>query len=207
LASRVIPTQSRLPRGRRKQQIVEIVLDLISQRGVEAVSIQLIADTIGISQPAVFRHFQNKEAIWTAVMDWLEEQLGAIYSDANVQHDAAEPVVFRRMFLEHIRLIERYPALAKLVFADNLRLEYPMLQERFAIIHRRYTARLIKLIDRGKLAGTVSHSVASRYAATTFLCLVQGLAFQFAIARLPMRLLPDSEQVLGLYLKAIAADA
>jgi hypothetical protein len=42
--------------------------------------------------------------------------------------DEQAVVVLSGMFLEHIQLIERYPALAKLVFSDHLRLQFPSLQ-------------------------------------------------------------------------------
>jgi len=65
----------RPPAGSRKRQIVETVLQLVAAHGTEAVSAQLVADAIGVTQPAVFRHFPTKEAMWLAVMDWLEERL------------------------------------------------------------------------------------------------------------------------------------
>ncbi len=66
----------RLSGEARQQQIVETVLDLVVEHGADGVSVQAIADRIGLTQPAVFRHFRSKEAIWVAVMTWLEEQLG-----------------------------------------------------------------------------------------------------------------------------------
>jgi hypothetical protein len=59
-------------------------------------------------------------------------------------------VVLSRMFLEHLNLIECYPALAKLVFSDHLRLQYPSLQARFDKIHKAYAARLAAAIDHAK---------------------------------------------------------
>lgn len=41
---------------------------------------QAIADAIGVTQPAIFRHFKNKEALWLAVMDWFEGRLEEIYA-------------------------------------------------------------------------------------------------------------------------------
>jgi AcrR family transcriptional regulator len=64
----------RFPADSRKHQIVETVLALVATQGTEAVSAQLVADTIGVTQPAVFRHFRT-EAMWLAVMDWLEQRL------------------------------------------------------------------------------------------------------------------------------------
>src|SRR5262249_61500614 len=74
---------ARFPADSRKQQIVEIVLELVAARGTEAVCVQLVADAIGLTQPAVFRHFPTKEAMWLAMMDWLGQHLVAIYSAAD----------------------------------------------------------------------------------------------------------------------------
>ena len=196
-------SNDRYPTDSRKQQIVEAVLSLVAAHGAEAVSAQLVADTLGVTQPAVFRHFRNKEAMWLAVMDWLEEQLAAIYSAADGFREPAL-VAMSRMFLEHARLIERYPALAKLVLSDHLRHRYPALQARFGKIHRAYTARLSALLNRAKTEGAVRAQVAGKDAATLFLSLIQGLGFQFAIARLPMKLMPQAERILAFYLQAIA---
>jgi AcrR family transcriptional regulator len=192
----------RFPADSRKQQIVETVLELVAAHGTEAVSVQLVADAIGVTQPAVFRHFPTKEAIWLAVMDWLEERLVAIYSAAD-DSDEAGLVVLSRMFLEHVKLIERYPALAKLVFSDHLRLQYPSLQARFGKVHKAYAARLAVMIDQAKSHGAVGDAVTAKNAATMFLSLIQGLGFQFAIARLAVKLSTEAERVLALYLQAI----
>ena len=204
--AQVFTSNDRYPTDSRKQQIVETVLGLIAAHGTEAVSAQLIADTIGVTQPAVFRHFPTKEAIWLAVMDWLEQRLVTIHSTAD---DLREPglIVLSRMFLEHAKLIERYPALAKLVFSDHLRIQYPSLQGRFGKIHKAYMARLLVLVDRAKADGTVTGAVAAKDAAMMFLSLIQGLGFQFAIARLPMKLMAEAGRVLALYLQSISASA
>src|SRR5262249_10076115 len=156
-------TTNRLPAHSRKQRIVETVLDLVAAHGTESVSAQLVADAIGVTQPAVFRHFPNKGAMWLAVMDWLEERLFAIHSMANDDTDEPGLIVLGRMFLGHVKLIADYPALAKLVFSDHLRLQYPSLQARFERIHNVYTDRPSVVMQRGKSDGTVCAHVASQH--------------------------------------------
>jgi AcrR family transcriptional regulator len=198
-------TSGRFPAESRKQQIVETVLDLVAVHGTEALSFQLVADRIGVTQPAVLRHFPTKEALWLALMDWLEQRLIGIYSSAGEVDEAGEAalVVLSRMFLEHIRLIERYPALAKLVFSDHLRLQFPSLQARFGNIHKAYTARLSAVLDRAKSDGSVSATVSPGDGAAMFLSLVQGLGFQAAIAGLLGRLQPEAERLFALYLQGL----
>ena len=207
-ASPPLKTTIRLPAHSRKQRIVETVLELVAAHGTEAVSAQLVADAIGVTQPAVFRHFPTKEAMWLAVMDWLEERLVAIYSTANDDVDEPGLIVLSRMFLGHVKLIADYPALAKLVFSDHLWLQYPSLQARFERIHHAYTARLSAVIERAKSdRARYTISLASKDAATMFLSLLQGLGFQFVIARLPMKLFPEAERIFAIYLQGIAAPA
>lgn len=192
----------RLSAGSRKQQIVETVLELVATHGTEAVSFQLIADRIGVTQPAVFRHFPTKEALWLAVMEWLEQHLVGIYASVD-EADEATLVVLSGMFLRHIRLIEQYPALAKLVFSDHLRLQFPSLQARFGTIHKGYMARLSAVLDRAKSEGSMSETVDPKDAATMFLSLVQGLGFQFAIARVQGGVQREAESLLALYLRGL----
>jgi TetR/AcrR family transcriptional regulator len=191
----------------RRRQIVEATLALVRAHGVEAVSAQRIANAIGVTQPAVFRHFPTKEAIWLAVMDWLEERLVAIYAVAEAAATEDALVALSRMFLMHLRLIERYPALAQLVLSDGLRRQYPAVQARFGRIHRGYMARLGALLARARSAGMIRDRVAPADAATAFLSLVQGLAFQFAVARLPIELSLAGERALSIYLGGIVAAA
>lgn len=181
------------------------VLDLVAARGVDAVSAQLVADAVGITQPAVFRHFPTMEALWLAVMDWLEVQLGEVYRAAGERPGEPALLGLGRMFLGHIQLIARRPALAKLVFADHLRLQYPSLQRRFARLHQGYRARLIEIIARAKDSQEVDKALPPETAVTMFLCMVQGLAFQLAIARFPLKPMRDAERIFALYLRAIGS--
>jgi hypothetical protein len=140
-------------------------------------------------------------------MDWLEQRLVAIHPAADDEVEKPGLAVLSRVFLEHVKFIEQYPALPKFYFSDNLRQQYPSLQARFADIHKAYVARLSAVIDRAKPYGVVAPSLSSKDAATTLLSLLQGLGFRVAIARLPIKLMPEAERVLSLYLRAVAAPA
>jgi AcrR family transcriptional regulator len=194
----------RLSGQARQQQIVETVLDLVAEHGADGVSVQAIADRIGLTQPAVFRHFPSKEAIWVAVMMWLEEQLGAIHQAADTIFGESPLTILKHMFTEHVRMVERHPALAKVVFSDHLRLQFPSLETRFAAVHAAYERRIVALLKRAKTQALVPASLPTDDAATLFLCMIQGLGFQYAIARRPMQLRREADQVFALYLRAIA---
>jgi AcrR family transcriptional regulator len=207
MSSRVAP-RARLHADKRKQQIVQVVLQLVADQGVDAVSTQRIADTIGFTQGAVFRHFSTKEQVWSAVMDWLEEQLEAVWTKARrLREDQAGVPVLRRMFLGHIDLIERYPGLAKLIMSDHIRHQFPVLQERFAAFHRRYEREVREAIDAGVRSAKLPKSIDRKASVTLFLCAIQGLAFQFSIARVRPGLRKEAARVFRLFVNALGIDS
>lgn len=85
----------------RKDQIVEAARQLIVQRGYRNVSMAEIADAVGITAGALYRHFSNKAVLLGAVIDTSFDDLIAITSQrdlnlAGVLTMACEQVVARR---------------------------------------------------------------------------------------------------------------
>jgi TetR/AcrR family transcriptional regulator len=53
----------------RRRQIVEVALELFSQKGFNGATTKEIADRAGVSPAILFRHFPSKEAIYSAILD------------------------------------------------------------------------------------------------------------------------------------------
>ena len=185
-------------------RLVGAILDLVSERGVEGLTTQAVADRLGATSAAFIHRFPTMEAIWGAVMDWLEEQLGRIHMAAGCDASESPLLALSNAFLDHVRLILRHPALAKVMFADHLRRHFPRLHDRLAEIQNAHERRIVDLIERAKRRCEVPPSLPREDAAILLLCLIQGLTFQFAIAHRPMRLPREAARLFALYLRAIA---
>lgn len=161
----------------RQQEIVEAVLALVVERGVEGVTTTLIAERLGLTQGAVFRHFPNKEAIWTAVLDWLKVHLGEIFHRHTGTSALAE---IERIFQGYMDFITAYPAMPRLIFSDTFHHAYPSLhrsvRDLIASCESRLHALLIEASESGEIRPG-SEGAAAKFFQTT----IQGLAFQYAI--------------------------
>ncbi|WP_426615184.1 TetR/AcrR family transcriptional regulator [Bradyrhizobium sp. McL0616] len=177
--------RERLQAEERKEQIVQTVLRLVHARGADSVSTQLIADTIGRSQGVVFRHFPTKEALWTEVLAWLQESLEGVWTRALLDHRNDSPVVrLEKILLGHVGLIEKFPAIVKVVMSDDLRHRYPTLNEQFQQLHIRYERHVTDLLAEAIRVGQLPKGTNISDAATLYFCIIQGLGFQSAIAGL-----------------------
>ena len=61
----------------RKAQIVTQVLRLADEIGPDRLSTTDVARAVGLSQPAIFRHFPTKGALWLAVAEDIAARLRA----------------------------------------------------------------------------------------------------------------------------------
>ena len=59
-----------------KTLIIRTALKLFLQKGFYNVSMTMIAAEIGISKPAIYYHFQNKDAMVEGVLDYFTDKMG-----------------------------------------------------------------------------------------------------------------------------------
>ena len=63
------PYAPRLLPEERREQLLDIVLDLIDTEGVAAVSMDAVARRAGVTRPVVYRHFTDANAMLRASLD------------------------------------------------------------------------------------------------------------------------------------------
>ena len=59
----------RMTGDKRREQILETAVNLFSQRGFKGTTTKEIARAAGVSEAMVFRHFENKDALYEAILD------------------------------------------------------------------------------------------------------------------------------------------
>ncbi|WP_460709165.1 TetR/AcrR family transcriptional regulator [Lysobacter terrae] len=77
-AKSTIPVAEREPRGARRkretrQRLLEAALRLMAKKGMEGVVINEITEAADVGFGSFYNHFESKEAIYSAVVDWVFE--------------------------------------------------------------------------------------------------------------------------------------
>lgn len=155
----------------RRAEIVETTLRLAATLGPDRITADMIARELGLSQPAIFRHFPTKDDIWNAVMDWVARSLSHVWETSAA---TAPPQARLTALVEaHLNFVERNPAIPLILLS-------PELQARHAPI-RSAINRMMALFHAA-LMGAVSAQTASpesARAAWMLLAIVQGVALRW----------------------------
>ena len=171
----------RLTTDQRQREIVAAVLALARERGPDAITTQAIADRMGLTQGAVFRHFPDKQAIWLAVFAWVRESLGAAIAEAMAKGDSPLAKI-ERAFLAHVGFIAANPGVPRVMFHE---MQYPgdspVRAEVRAMISA-YRQRLTLLFTEAKAAGELPRDLDATLAPVPFIGAVQGLVIEASLA-------------------------
>jgi len=76
--------------GNTKERLIEAALELFSQKGFDATSVDEIARAVGIKGPSIYDHFKNKEAILQEIVARADEEY-----DKNIENGREKTVNIR----------------------------------------------------------------------------------------------------------------
>ena len=138
----------------RQKEIIAAALGIISERGLESLTIKNIADRVGFSDAAIYRHFQNKSAILSAMVDDFAgssiQELNGINAGAG---SALEQI--KQFFLDRCRTFASDRALAAVMFSENLFQNDPQLAARVHQMLNSHREKLLKIIRSGQQQKTI----------------------------------------------------
>ncbi|MBS1197891.1 MAG: TetR family transcriptional regulator [Proteobacteria bacterium] len=181
-ADKVADKRKRLPAPARRLEVVAAVLELARESSPEGITSQAIADRIGLTHGALFKHFPDKEAMWTAVFDWVQEELGTVIDDA-FRVGGAPLSVLEHVFLAHVGFVARYPGVPRILFHELQRPADSAFHERVRRMVGGYRQRLSALLTKGKEAGELPSTLDEEAAAVLIIGTVQGLVVQSTLFR------------------------
>ncbi|MEO3480646.1 TetR/AcrR family transcriptional regulator [Phaeobacter sp. CAU 1743] len=164
----------------RKTQIVAEVLRLADEIGPDRLSTTDVARAIGLSQPAIFRHFPTKGALWLAVAEDIANRLQGSWAEAEAE--AAGPQArLRALICAQLSAISETPALPSILFSRELQVDNPALRDVFRGLLGAFQGRLVAVIRDFQAAGDMKRDVSPEDVAILLTSLVQGVAIRWTL--------------------------
>lgn len=196
------PIRVRLPTETRQAEIIEAVLQLAAGRSPDLITTGDIAGAVSLTQGAVFRHFPSKDAIWLAVMAWVERNL--LRSLETAAQEAADPMAaLQAVFMAHVGFVVRHPGVPRVLFNELQLPDDTPLKNSVRGILERYRQLLMRLLGAAESRGLIASGIDKAAAGMLFIGAVQGLIMQSMLVRDNGRMPADAERVFALYRNAI----
>ena len=106
-----------LPADERRAATVEAVINLAAEQNPSDITTTAIAQRMGLTQGALFRHFPTKDAILEAVMTWVAERLLSRV-DRAAQNVTSPLAALEAVFMAHIDFVSEHPGVPRMLFGE-----------------------------------------------------------------------------------------
>ena len=145
----------------RQKQIVEASIDLISEKGIQGLTIKNLSKKIGVTEGAIYRHFESK-------MDILLSILLSFQSEARVLLnnfcDSELPAIqlIENLFQHHFEYFVQKPAVASVIFSESIfQNDNRLVKEVFNFLEMHEKA-LSCIIIKGQQANQIRGTIAEK---------------------------------------------
>lgn len=138
----------------RQDEIVGTALRLISETGIQELTMKKIAVAIGITEPALYRHFTSKSQILSAVVDTMVATRSELLKASAAGGQDIESILVS-FFIGHARLFTREPAMTVILFSEDLFRNDAELSERVAMIIADTKAQIEAALAGGVRSGAL----------------------------------------------------
>lgn len=138
----------------RQEEILRVALTILDEEGIHALTLRELSVRIGISEAALFRHFDGKDDIVNDLADWLIE-------DCVVEEVEGSDLwstlldLMRRQF----EAFTRFPASTSVFFQEETFRGFPEAKRRFDERRRKRAEWIARLLEEAKGKGELDPDV------------------------------------------------
>ncbi|MDX9694459.1 MAG: TetR/AcrR family transcriptional regulator [Bacteroidales bacterium] len=146
----------------RQKEIILVSLELIDKKGIQGLTIKNLANKIGISEPAIYRHYENKIQILIGILDFFKSNTEDFFTK-ELKNDNNSVEKIERLFSNHFRTFSATPSLVSVVFSEEIFRNETILIEQIAEIMTKNNMVLSNIIETGQNKGEIRTDINPSY--------------------------------------------
>lgn len=140
---------------KRQKEIIANALLLTAHGGIQNLTIKNLADSLGITEPAIYRHFKNKSEIVKTMIRSFEAESAEKLSEPNQVGLAGIEDFVKSRFA----LVASNPPLAKVMFAEELFMDDPEYSELLVSMMHKHKAALTEMFATARELGEIRSDI------------------------------------------------
>ena len=143
---------------KRQEEIIQVAIRLISEEGIQNLTIRRLAAGVGVTEPALYRHFKNKFDILDTILDCFEDKSDTVLAQLT-DKDANSVDKIRIFIFDRIDRMTRNPHLARVVFSEEIFQDDERLSKKVLMIMHSHGQKLQQIVKQGQAEGMIRNDI------------------------------------------------
>ncbi len=188
----------------RRNAIIEAMLAMVGEEGPDSVTTRRLAERVGVTEPALYRHFPGGKAeMWRALAMIVGERMQDAWREALTATGTGAMARLRALVTAQMRVIATTPALTAILFSRTLHRDNAALRAGVGEVGGRFHARLEQIVAEGQANGELRPGCNADAAAWLLISTIQGTAIRWSLSDRAFELEPEGTRVLEVALEAL----
>lgn len=146
----------------RQKEITEVALELISEKGIQGLTIKNLAKKIGITEPAIYRHYDSKIDILIAVLDLFKQNTEQLFEkELNKGGKSIDNIV--HLLTNHFASFTANPSLVSVIFSEEIFRNEPVLIAKISELISKNDNILTEIVIKGQKSGEIRNDIEAGY--------------------------------------------
>jgi TetR/AcrR family fatty acid metabolism transcriptional regulator len=145
---------ARLKTEKRQNMIIDEAMKIIHSGGYGALSIRALAQNVKISEPAIYRHFLNKEDIVLGILNRIMVFEQLVETELLTKKTAKEKI--KHFILFRLKYLEKNPEMTSVLFAEDIFTQSEILRNRMFSMLQKRKRMLADIIEDAKSEGEIA---------------------------------------------------
>ena len=190
-----------------RDSILDAAEKLFVEQGVSRTTLQHIATAAGVTRGAIYWHFDDKSALFNAMMERVTLPFECALSVLDTSDDANMLADLRKFFVEIFRVTETNPQARRVLEIASLKVEFVDEMEAVRVRRRQskgeLTAQVVARVKLAQARGQVREDIEPHMLATGLWALMDGLIRSWMFERGSFSLIETGDQLIGVMLEGV----
>ncbi len=142
----------------RQVEIINISIDIIAKKGIQGLTIKNLSKEIGISEPAIYRHFESKTDILLAILKNFEE-VSSFMNEAMKVGNGTTISKIEFMFSKIIEIFSLEPSHISVIFSEEIFKNEEVLKDKIVEIMNSKQKSIEDLLIEGQRKGEIRDDI------------------------------------------------
>jgi len=143
---------------KRQNEIIDVSISLIAEAGIQNLTIRNISEKMGISEPALYRHYKSKLDILLAILSYFEDSSRVMLEEIAAT-EASSLDKLGDIFVNKCAEFAKRPELAKVIFSEEIFQNEEVLSRKVADIMKIHGEIISKIIDDAQKNGEIKNNI------------------------------------------------
>ena len=168
-------THQRLDHETRQHQIVEAARSIIATGGIDALTTRAIAKHVGLTEPALYRHFTSKVEVLLMLISDIRESLFREISQASLS-DHLSLDKLEHLLALHLSHVESRRGISFVLITESLQFGEQRVRRAIRELIEDYLNVIKRLVVEGQIRGEIETKLDPSAIATMFFGMIQAAA-------------------------------